>query len=194
MNVIATPTFTPDDLLKMPDGDGFELVNGRLVERNMGARSSWVGGMILRLLAAFCDATAWGWVFPADASYQCFPDAPNMVRKPDASLVRFGRFPDEVLPEGHIRIAPDMVIEVVSPNDLFYEVEEKAFAFLRAGVRVVWVVNPDSQTVHVYTSGAIVGFRETDEITGGDVLPGFRCPVREFFTPPQPPPPPASNN
>ena len=56
-------------------------------------------------------------VLPEGTSYQCFPAAPEKVRRPDTSFIRLGRLPGEELPEGHLRIAPDLAVEVVSPND-----------------------------------------------------------------------------
>ena len=69
-------------------GLGYELVDGELVERKTGFESSIVGGNLFRLLANHCAANGLGMVLPADASYQCFPDAPNKVRKPDVSPQR----------------------------------------------------------------------------------------------------------
>src|SRR5262245_22290685 len=100
--VEAKTRYTPEDLLRMPDGDRYELVNGNLVERKRGAWSSYVAGRILIILDAFCSAHHLGWVFPEGTSYQCFPNAPGLVRKPDTSFIRLGRFPQEELPQGHI--------------------------------------------------------------------------------------------
>ena len=80
----------------------------------------------------------------------CFPDAPAKVRKPDASFIRRGRLPGEALPDGFCPIPPDVAAEVVSPNDLAYEVDEKVGEWLRAGVRLVWVINPRARIVAVH--------------------------------------------
>jgi Uma2 family endonuclease len=120
MNLLAPErTYTADDLLTMPDRDRYELADGKLVELQTGAKSSYIGNRLNRLLSNFCEVPFRGWVFPPDTSYQLFfPDRPNLVRKPDVSFVRVGRFPNEEVPEGHIRLAPDLAAEVVSPNDL----------------------------------------------------------------------------
>ena len=91
---------TPEDLLAMPDGKSYELVRGQLVERNMGVESSWVGSRILVRLGNFCEEHKLGWALQADCGYQCFPHDPGMVRRPDASFVKTGRFPGDVLPKG----------------------------------------------------------------------------------------------
>jgi Uma2 family endonuclease len=186
MATAATKTeYTPEDLLAMPDGDRYELVDGRLVERTMGALSSWVGWRLGHLIGNFNDRQPSGWVLPADAGYQCFPDAPAKVRKPDVSFIRLGRLPGEQLPEGNILLPPDLAVEIISPNDLAYEVDHKVEEYLRAGVPLVWVVNPETRTVRVHHSDRR-GFvlRDTDELTGEGVLPGFRCLVQTIFLPP----------
>jgi Uma2 family endonuclease len=188
--LVPQPTYTADDLLALPDGDHFELVDGRLVEKQMGAESSYIGGRLGRLLGAYCESPFSGWVLPADASYQFLPDRPNLVRKPDVSFIRLGRLPNEVLPTGHIRLPPDLAVEVVSPNDLYYEVEEKVREYRQAGVRLVWIVVPPSRTVLVRRlDGTATEVLEGGELSGEDVVPGFRCRVADIFHPPGPPHP-----
>jgi Uma2 family endonuclease len=187
-SVIATQRqYTPDDLLNMPDGSSYELVGGELVERNMGSESSWVGGRLTLLLGKFCQEMGLGWVFPADNGYQCFPDDPNLVRRPDASFVRYGRYPGGVLPKGWSKIVPDLAVEVVSPNDTAYELEEKLEDYRKAGVPLVWVVNPNSRIVWVIRSdGSASHLDQDDELSGENVIPGFRCDVREILPAPEP--------
>ncbi len=183
-------TYTAEDLLWMDDGDRYELVDGKLVELHMGADSSYVGGWLYYLLLGFCGSPPRGWVLPADTSYQFLPDRPNMVRKPDVSFIRLGRLPNEQLPGGHIRLAPDFVAEVVSPNDLYYEVEEKVKEYRSAGVRLVWVVVPPTRTVLVRRlDGTAAEVGEQGELDGEDVIPGFRCRVADLFVRPTPPAP-----
>ena len=186
MSTVATKqSYTPEDLLTMPDAVSYELVDGELVERKMGWKSSWVGGRVFKLLSIHCDAHDLGWVAPADASYQCYPDAPKKVRKPDVSFIRLNRMPADEEPDGHCRIAPDLAVEVVSPNDFYEEVEDKVEEYLTVGVRLVWVVNPPKRTVRVHRAdGTITNLRETDELGGEDVVPGFRCRVSELFAVP----------
>jgi Uma2 family endonuclease len=182
MSLPATETlYTPEDLLTMPDGDRYELVDGHLVERSMGSRSSYISSRLIILMGHFAWANRLGIVLDAEASYQCFPN--RKVRKPDASFIRIGRLAEEVVPEGHLTIAPDLAIEVISPNDLHCETDRKVQEYLTAGTRLVWVVNPEVRTVLIYrANGSIVGVRESDILEGEDVIPGFRCPVAELFT------------
>jgi len=140
---VVSHQYTPEDLLTMPDGHRFDLVDGHLVERHMGAESSWIAQQVNRRLGNDVAASQGGLVLGPDCGYQIFPDDPNQVRFPDGSFIRRGRLPHDVPPRGHVRIVPDLLIEVVSPNDLAWEVEVKVTEYLRAGVPLLWVFYPD---------------------------------------------------
>jgi len=176
---------TADDLLSIPDGDHYELIDGELVERQMGSVSSWIAGRVILLNGTFAEEHELGWVWPADAGYHCFSDSPDKVRKPDVSFIRRGRLPDERPSTGFETIAPDLVVEVISPHDLFYRVDEKVEDFLQTGTRLVWVVNSPTRTVTIHRcDGSTARRREDEELYGEDVLPGFRCRASEIFLPP----------
>jgi Uma2 family endonuclease len=99
--------------------------------------------------------------------------------------VRRGRLIPDEPPEGYITIAPDLVVEVVSPNDLYYEVDRKVEEYLDAGVQLVWVINPDTRSVQVYVPGSgVTRLDDSQELTGRDVLPGFACRVGDLFPAP----------
>jgi Uma2 family endonuclease len=174
--------YTPEDLLAMPDGKSYELVDGQLVKRQMGAESSLVGGSLYLSLAPFCKEHDLGMVWPADNGYQCFPHAPGLVRRPDISFVRRGRLPGDVPPKGWIRIPPDLAVEVVSPKDSAEELEEKLDDYEKAGVRLVWVIYPEARKARIYRLDGPDGkLSEHGELSGEDVIPGFRCPLREIL-------------
>jgi Uma2 family endonuclease len=177
--------YTPEDLLTMPDGDRYELVDGELVERDMGWDSSRIGGRLYRYLSSYCEDNGLGWVAPADADYQCFPDAPDKVRKPDASYIRLDRLPASRKPLGHCPIAPDAAAEVVSPNDSYSDVEVKVDEYLRAGVCLVWVIDPVTRSVRVHRQdGSVTDLTEKDYLDGENVIPGFKCRVGDLFLDP----------
>jgi Uma2 family endonuclease len=182
---VATKThYTPEDLLAMPDGKSYELVRGQLVERNMGAESSRVGGRLYSRLDRFCDEHNLGIAWPADNGYQCFPHDPDRVRRPDVSFVHHGRLPGDVPPKGWVRIPPDLAVEVISPNDRVYELDEKLADYRMVRVPLVWVINPERRTVTVYQVDRPIRLLfEDDELSGEDVIPGFRCPIREILPP-----------
>lgn len=175
-------TYTPEDLLTMPDGKDYELVDGQLVERNMGIKSNWVATRLASRLDRFSEENPMGWAQGSEAGYQCFPHEPGRVRKPDVSFVRYGRLPGGVLPDGWARIRPDLAVEVVSPNDLAGELDEKLDDYEKAGVPLIWVIYLVSRTVMVYRGdGTVSRLHEDDELSGEDVIPGFRCPVRDIL-------------
>jgi Uma2 family endonuclease len=179
---VVSQRYTPEDLLAMPDSHRFDLVDGHLVERNMGAESSWIALQINRYLGNYAETSQHGLVLGPDCGYQIFPDDPNRVRFPDGSFMRSGRLPNDALPRGYIRVVPDLVLEVVSPNDLAWEVDLKVTEYLQAGVPLVWVFYPDTRTVSVYRAdgqAARLGAGET--LSGEEVLPGFTCPVADVF-------------
>ncbi len=186
MSVAENKTiYTPEDLLAMPSGKGSELVDGELVEKKMGFRSSHIGGRMFRLLDVHCESHGLGWVLPSETGYQCFPDAPNKVRKPDVSFIRADRLLANEIPEGFATIAPDLAVEVVSPNDLFREVALKISEYLSAGVQLGWVIDPTAEQVHVYhQDGRGTILNRDDELSGEDVVEGFRCKVADLFRPP----------
>jgi Uma2 family endonuclease len=178
--------YTPADLLSMPDGNRYELIDGQLVEKNMSFWSGYVAGELRRRLSEHCRPNKLGWVVPEGVTYQCFPRHPERVRKADTSFIRADRLSlAQATAEGHLPIAPDLGIEIVSPNDLAYDVDAKAHELLEAGVLLVWVVNPvarEIQVRHPDGSGVILG--ENDELSGENVVPGFRCRVGDLFQPP----------
>lgn len=183
MATVASPTLhTPESFLALPDSDSYELVDGLLVERKMGTWSSYVTGRIFSLLFNYNEANPAGHVFPEGTSYQCFPNMPGKVRRADVSFIRFGRLAGESIPIGHILIAPDLAVEVISPTDTVDDVDEKIAEYFQAGVGLVWVIHPVSRTVEVQQP-AVRGLilRANDELNCEELLPGFRAPVSSLF-------------
>jgi Uma2 family endonuclease len=180
-------TYTPEDLLALGNGHRFELIDGRLKERPpMGAKSNRVATIIVRLLDVFTTTHGLGLVFSQECGYQIFPDK-KKVRKPDFSFIARGKLADDQPPEGHVRVAPDLIGEVISPNDLAEDVEARVADYLGVGVKQVWLVYPSTRSVYVLRpGGAAARLTAGDERKGDDVLPGFACRVEEFFSGLQP--------
>ncbi|MGL6097949.1 MAG: Uma2 family endonuclease, partial [Fimbriiglobus sp.] len=90
-------------------------------------------------------------------------------------------------------VVPDIVAEVVSPNDLADELIAKVREYLRGGVRLVWVVYPLAREAHAYWPGAntVRAYLADDDLDAGDVLPGFRTHVGDLFPPVEPTPRPS---
>lgn len=174
---------TPEELLAMPDSSTMELVNGRIVEKNVGFESSQIEGRFFYLVQSFLDGHPIAQVCPASLGYRCFADDPDKVRKPDMTVIKNERFTALGDPNpGFMPLIPDLAVEVISPKDLAYEVEEKVAEYTRAGFPLLWVANPKSRTVTVYRLGQRpVVFTAADELTAEEVLPGFSCKVADFF-------------
>jgi Uma2 family endonuclease len=182
MSTVAEQVYTPDDLLTMPDRKRYELVDGHLVERHMSLLSSWVGGQLHFELSRFLREHQLGWAWPSDQGYVCFPNSPSKLRFPDVSYVSKHRLPDGLTSDGYIYIPPDLAVEVVSPNDSAYEVMSKVVEYLDAGVALVWVIDPAARTVQIFRRDGSPDFlRDHGELSGEDVLPGFRCRLATIF-------------
>ncbi len=107
---------------------------------------------------------------------------PDTVRRPDVALVRSERLPAEDRRRSYYEGPPDLAVEVVSPSDSHGAVHEKALSWVRAGVHLVWVVEPLVRIVTVYSPDHAPEVLTVDDLLdGGDVVPGFSLPVRELF-------------
>lgn len=178
-----TKTYTPEDLLALPEGNSTELVDGQLVEKNVSVESSKIEALFTSRFQIHLFNHPVAEVFPASLGYRCFEDSPDKIRKPDTTVIRLERLKTLLdLNPGFMPIVPDLAVEVISPNDIVYEVDEKVREYLDAGFPLVWVADPKARTITVYPQdGRPVIFTEDDEITAETALPGFRCKVAEFF-------------
>jgi Uma2 family endonuclease len=180
--VLFEKEYTPEDLLVMNEGPRYELINGRLVERPMGAKASLIAVTLTSLLGPFARGQLLGLVFGSDCGYQCFVSDAKRVVFPDASFIRRGRLPNDVPPDGHVRIPPDLALEVVSPSNMAEDLMQKIEDYLQAGVRMIWVVFPKSRTILVFRPDHSVSMlKPENELSGEDVIPGFSCRVAELF-------------
>jgi Uma2 family endonuclease len=176
---------TPDakqDFPELPDRRGCELIDGEWVEKNMGAQAAIVGLNVNARIRDHAGAHQLGLAFSSDVGYQIFADKPKRMRKPDGSFIRRGRLPGDKPPRGHLHIPPDLAIEVISPNDLAENIEERIADFLQAGTQLLWVLHPSTRTVYVFRQGGTVSrLTAADDLGGEDVLPGFACRIEELF-------------
>jgi Uma2 family endonuclease len=178
------PKLTPDDLFSLPDrGKGLELVDGEVKELNVSYLSSYIAGRLYFALASYVASRLAGWVSPEGTSFRCFPDDRTRVRRADTAFHRLDRLTQEqAIEEGHCTVVPDLVVEVVSPNDLAGDVNRKRGEWLAAGAGLVWVAFPDTEEIHAYTrDGTVRIFGPADTLTADPVLPDFRTPVADLF-------------
>ena len=167
----------------MPD-DGFrhELVRGEL--RKMpyrGLLEGQVSASITTSLGIHVNANRLGTAFAGGTGFLLESD-PDHVRAPCVAYVRRERAESVVDRDDYFPGAPDLAIEVVSPSDLYADVEEKVADLLDAGALAVVVVNPQNRTVKVHRSRTdIVALDESDTLDVGDVVPGWRMSVKDIF-------------
>ncbi len=179
----ATTLMTADELFRMSDdGCRRELVSGELkMIAPVGFEHGEVMVRLSGLLDAFVRQQGLGRVAGGDPGFVLSRD-PDTVRAPDVAFIRKERLAANPVGPAFWTGAPDLAVEVMSPSDTVHGVHEKAKAWLAAGVEAVWVVNPAWRTVTVYRSANdIKTLTEDDDLDGQDLLPGFRCRVREIF-------------
>ena len=185
MTTTAPKLLTADDLLRLHSEGVFgELIRGVLHETMpAGTDHGKINAKLTARLVTFVESRQLGEVTTGDAGVWIETD-PDTVRGPDIAFFSPERMAPGVSVPGYSRTSPDLVVEIVSPNDKSHEVYDKARMWLSHGVRLVWVVQPQSRTVEVHRSDVGVEIIASEgEIEGGDVLPGFICPVNELFPP-----------
>ncbi len=179
----AEPLLTAEDLYGLPEEDDrrYELVEGRLV---VSEPPGWThGGIATRIAVALYPhvrAHRLGEVV-VESGY-VLARRPDTVRGPDVSFVRADRLPAREVAHRFFEGAPDLAVEIASPDDRAAEVARKVAGYLRAGTRAVWVVYPDTRTVVVHAPDGLARLLGPDDaLDGGDVLPGLALPVAELF-------------
>lgn len=159
----------------------FELVDGTLVEKVMGAPESSVAAVLIQLLGNYSDANGrLGVVFGEAGMLKLLG---GLVRIPDVCFVLRSRLPNGKVPRDPVPdLAPDLAVEVLSKANTRREMERKLKEYFLSGVRLVWFVDPRAGTVRVFSSpDDVTELGPGDTLDGGDVLPGFRCQVSELF-------------
>ena len=154
-----------------------ELVRGVLVVREPAGYQH--GDIAARLLLAIGNHVLThdlGRAFAAETGFT-LARKPDTVRAPDVAFISNDRLPDPP-PEGFAEMAPDLAVEVLSPDDRPGDVLEKVADWLNAGARLVWIVDPKREAAHVYRAdGRVSVLGLSDVLDGEDVLPGFTCRV-----------------
>ena len=188
--VTPAPRVTPEDMARLPDdGRLYELVDGRLVEKQMSDLAQFVANRLKKLLDSWSDQSGAGDVM-VEASFRCFPHDRDMVRRPDVAFVSAGRLAGYAWGQGHFTVVPDLAVEVVSPHDEVYDLDRKIADYFRAGVRRVWVINPEQQTIRVHSGlGKLSELVGDVELRDEEVLPGLRFRLATLFAKPGVPQP-----
>ncbi len=178
----APGTATEVDVLDCFEGKRrrYELVDGVLVEKAMGYYESFVAAVLISFLEVFVRQQDLGIVLGEAGALRL---APGLVRIPDVSFIAWNHFPHRELPAEPIPdLAPDLAVEVMSTCNTEAEMERKTREYFEAGAKLVWLVDPGTRNVRVHTGPT--EFRlvaEEEALDGGDLLPGFTLPLRQWF-------------
>jgi Uma2 family endonuclease len=167
-------------LLEAPEKHICELIDGVLVEKPMGFKESTIAAIIVQHIWNFLDEVDLGVAFCPDAPIRV---KPGRIRCPDTGFISWKHFPNEEFPDDKIiNVMADLAIEVLSESNTVKEMELKLDDYFASGASLVWIVDPETETVAVY---AARHSKETlsvhDILDGGKVLPGFKLPIKKLF-------------
>ena len=174
---------TAEELFDLPADDyKYELVAGELIRMApTGGEHGVLTVRIGRILDEYVEAHDLGICSGAETGF-ILRRAPDIVRAPDAAFIAKARIPETGIPKTYWPFAPDLAVEVTSPSDRFSAVQTKIAEYFSAGTRLVWVIEPATRIVYTYRSAHDVqALGEDDELSGADVLPGFRYAVGRLF-------------
>jgi Uma2 family endonuclease len=183
MSDVELKRLTGDDLLELQrDGTRYELIEGTLIDMSpTGLEHGVVQITIGSILRAYAREKQSGRVTGGEAGFYTRGDR-HTTRGADVAYISYERMPKEVIEPGYSHIAPDLVVEVISPYDRTGDIEAKTQEWLAFGVREVWNVYPGTRSIHIYGRAerpAILFAGQT--LDGGDVLPGFSAEIAQFF-------------
>ncbi len=185
MATIQHQLMTADELLRLPDDDmRHELVRGVLTTMTpAGGDHGRVASKLGRVLGAFIEDNDLGESYAAETGF-VLHISPDTVRAPDFAFIGKGRLAPGPNP-GFFKGAPDLAVEVLSPNDRSAEVQRKIDEYFAAGARQVWIVDGNRRTIAIHTpDGPPRTLNESDAIDGGDLLPGFSARVSQLLPKP----------
>ena len=174
---------TADDLLAMPDdGKRYELIRGELIEMPPTSHEHGrVAARFGRRIGNFVEEHDLGHDIAAETGVNIERD-PDTMRAPDYGFISYDRMAEPPPSRGFADVIPDLVVEVVSPDDRQPEIDAKTQMWLDAGVRLALVVYPEPQEVYAHHSdGLVVRYGIGDTVVGDPVLLGFTCPVADIF-------------
>jgi len=178
------PKLTADDLAKLPKGMGkrYELIEGELITlAPTKLPHGYVAFNAAVIIGFYNRQHKFGRAFGAETGFYTRGNQ-YTVRAPDAAIISYQRLPASPMPDDFGSVAPELVVEVVSPSDRKSGLEQKVQEWHDFGVLIVIVAYPRSRQVKVYRKGEEPQtLKGNDIFDGGDVLPGFSTPVSAFF-------------
>lgn len=167
---------TVDELEQLSLPHAAELYDGRVVFKMPNFAHAVIQGKITQKLNNYLESSPVG-MAAGDANFRLWPDRKFQSRAPDVSFIRKERLPKDL--HQYLPLAPDLAIEILSPDDSFMKVMEKVDEYLQQGVKIVWIVIASTYEVLVCTSQGKHSVRDT--LKAPELLPGFDLPISEIF-------------
>lgn len=186
MTAVAVDTddklLTADEFWALPESARpMELVRGRIDYMNVpGPRHGQLCGRADRIFGNFVDEHDLGHVLTNDSGV-ITEHEPDTVRGMDVCFYSYSRLPKGPLPAKYVGVVPELVVEVRSPDDRWKRILRKVTEYLEAGVTAVCVLDPKTESAHLYSADAELLLKADELLTFPDILPGFAVPVRRFF-------------
>jgi len=178
---IETRLMSAEELFRMPDSSGLELVDGEVRRMSpAGKEHGRIASKIDRSLGTYAEQRGLGETIIAECGFVIRRN-PDTVRAPDVAFVRKERWTEGT---SYFEGPPDLAVEVISPSDTYTEVDEKVRDWLQAGTRIVIVINPRNQTAALHRSLVESTHIDIDgSLDAGTVVPGWTLPLRDLFVP-----------
>jgi Uma2 family endonuclease len=172
---------TGEELYRRPDLGPCELVDGRIVPMSpTGSRHGSLEASLAASLLAYARETGRGKVLSGEVGIYVRRN-PDTVRAADVLFISNERWARRGS-EGYLDVAPELVVEILSPDDRWSDVTAKLADYFAAGVEVVWVVDPSLRKVFAYRSLTEVRqFGEGDLLLDEELLPGFSLRLADLF-------------
>jgi Uma2 family endonuclease len=174
---------TAEQLAALPDnGNRYELIRGELnMMSPAGGRHGRIAMKLARRIGNFVEQRQLGETFAAETGF-LLESNPDTVRAPDIAYVSEDTLGDLKDHAGYLPLVPELVAEVISPNDRSSEVERKATAWVQAGVACVLVVDPQTKTVRRYGTGNRIQVWESGSLDLNPTIPGLVIDLDELFS------------
>jgi Uma2 family endonuclease len=168
--------------MSLPDGTRYELIDGELIDMgNSGALHGYICSILVMALMNYILPRKLGVILDSSTA---FTMKNGNKRSPDISFISKDKLLGlEELPDGFLDGAPDLAIEVLSPNNTIAEIDQKIVEYFENGSRLVWVINLKQHYVLVYRSAQEPDrlLKQSDVLDGEDVIAGFTMPLTELF-------------
>jgi Uma2 family endonuclease len=186
-DTVITPTtvnrklITGEELAALGDIGRTELIKGELVYfMPTGHPHSFYEGNITIALGVFVQKHQLGRVLPGEVGIYTHRQ-PDTVRGADVAFISHERLA-QVRSKSFLDVCPELLVEIMSPDDTWFKLQDKLEEYFAVGAKLIWLVDPRGQRLHVYHSMTEIKILTMqDELTGSEVLPGFRVAVAELF-------------